>query len=106
MNVHASTGLVGEEAAEYWGSNQAAAALAIWSRTSRVHHYPDSYNVPLHLLVERLELRNLWRTSPPIHVHYHWLFTDAYYKPALAVLRELGAAPDALDWLTARLPLL
>ncbi len=106
LNVHASTGLVGEQAAEYWGSNQAAAALAIWSRTTRVHTYPDSHNVPLHLLGERPELRPLWRTSPPVHVHYHWLFTEAYYKPAIAALRDLGAGQDGLEWLTARLPLL
>jgi hypothetical protein len=105
LNLQASTGLVGGQAAEYWGSNQAAAALAIWSRTSRVHTYSDSYNVPLHLLVERPELRPLWRASPPIHVHYHWLFTEAYYQPALGALRDLGVAPDRLDWLTARLPL-
>ena len=75
LNVHASTGLVGLEASEYWGSNQAAAALAIWSTTTRVVHYPDSYNVPLHLLMSP-ELANRPRTAPPVHVHYHWLFAE------------------------------
>jgi hypothetical protein len=105
LNVFASTGFVGEEASQFWGSNQAAAALAIWSTTRRVVHYPDTYNVPLHLLVERPELAGCPRPSPLVHVHYHWLFTKAYYECALAMLRSLGVGADRLDWLTARLPL-
>jgi hypothetical protein len=105
LNVRASTGLVGEEASEYWGSSQAVAALAIWSTTKRVFSYPDTYNVPLHLLVDRPELTSRPRTSPPIHVHYHWLFTDPYYEPALATMLDLGVERDHLDWLIARLPL-
>lgn len=105
LNVFASTGFVGEEASEFWGSNQAAAALAIWSRTSHVVHYPDTYNVPLHLLLARPELVTGPRPTPLVHVHYHWLFTEQWHKPALALLRDLGAAPDRLAWLAERLPL-
>ena len=105
MNVYASTGLVGQEGSEYWGSNQAAAALAIWSTTKRVCQYPDTYNVPLHLLIEHPELTARLRTSPLVHVHYHWLFTPPYYERALVTLRDLGAGRDRLDWLTSRLPL-
>jgi hypothetical protein len=103
MNVRASTGPVGCAASEYWGSNQAAAALAIWSTTRRVRHYPDSYNVPLHLLIEDPALSP--RPSPLVHVHYHWLFTPPYCASALTALHALGAGPDHLDWLTSRLPL-
>jgi hypothetical protein len=105
LNVRASTGFVGHEASEYWGSNQAAAALAIWSTTKRVFHYPDTYNVPLHAVVERPELRTGPRPSPLIHVHYHWVFTDPHHEAALAALRDLGVGLDRLDWLAARLPL-
>lgn len=105
LDVHASTGFVGREASEYWGSNQAAAALAIWSTTSRVFEYPDTYNVPLHLLAERPHLEARWRTGALVHVHYHWLFAAPYHETALAVLRDLDLAPDRLDWLEARLPL-
>ena len=94
---------MGREASEYWGSNQAALALAIWSTTRRVCHYPDTYNVPLHMMDQpRLRTR---RDSPLVHVHYHWVFTDSHYEAALAALRDLGASPDRLDWLTARLPI-
>jgi hypothetical protein len=84
LNVFASTGFVGHEASEYWGSNQAAVALAIWSTTSCVFHYPEAYNVPLHLLMEHPELETGPRTSPLVHVHYHWLFTEPYYQGAHA----------------------
>jgi hypothetical protein len=105
LDVHASTGLVGKAASEFWGSNQAAVALAIWSRTQRVLHYPESYNLPLHLVMEHPDIVSRPLPSPLVHVHYHWLFTPAHYKSALAMLRELGVAPDRLDWLTGRLPL-
>jgi hypothetical protein len=105
LNIHASTGLVGLAASEYWGSNQAALALAIWSGTARVRHYPDSYNVPLHLLLSDPTLAAGRQLSPLIHVHYHWLFAAPDYARALTTLREIGAAPDHLEWLEARLPL-
>lgn len=100
QNVHASTGFVGREASEYWGSNQAALALAIWQSTRRVFHYPQNYNVPLHLL-----LNASTPISPLIHVHYHWLFTRPYCESALAALRTLGVETRHLDWLAARLPI-
>jgi hypothetical protein len=103
LNIHASTGLVGEEASEYWGSNQAAAAIAIWSRTSRVVHYLETYNVPLHLLAERPDLSS--RARHPVHVHYHWLFAAPHHEAALQALEALDVAEDRRSWLAARLPL-
>lgn len=105
LNIFASTGFVGTEASEYWGSNQAAAALAIWNTTQSVLHYPDGYNVPLHILLERPDLAALPRASPLIHIHYHWLFTSPYYQAALALLGTLGVRPEQCDWLHQRLPL-
>jgi hypothetical protein len=109
QNVLASTGYVGLAASEYWGSNQAALALAIWSTTMRVQLYPDSYNMPLHMLRERPGLlgdpRTLAPVHAPVHVHYHWAFTTPYVDSALATLRGLGSPQDRLDWLAQRLPL-
>jgi hypothetical protein len=103
LNVFASTGLVGTAASEYWGSNQAALAFAIWRTTSRVFQYSDAYNVPLHLLMQRPDMVRP-RHSPLVHVHYHWLFADEYMQ-ALECLRSLGIASEKLEWLSARLPL-
>lgn len=105
LNVHASTGYVGIEASEYWGSNQAAAALAIWRATERVRHYPATYNVPLHLWLEQSQLQKGPLTGPLVHVHYHWTFTGPHDRRALARMQELGATKDHIDWLQARLPL-
>jgi hypothetical protein len=105
LNVFASTGFVGETASEFWGSNQAALAAAIWGRTTRVHHYTDAYNIPLHLLVSRPELMDRPRQGPPIHVHYHALFKDPGVHPALAALRRIGATAEALAWIEERVPL-
>jgi hypothetical protein len=105
LNIHASTGLVGPQASEYWGSNQAAAALAIWGATTRVFHYPDSYNAPLHLLMDDPELATGLQASPLIHAHYHWLFTHLHHVRAIATLQRLGVGRDRLEWLTSRLPL-
>jgi hypothetical protein len=105
LDVHASTGRVGTEASEFWGANQAAVAFAIWSTTRRGLHYPETYNLPLHLLMERPETTSRPLSAALVHVHCHWLFTRAYYKPALIALRNLGAGQDRLDWLASRLPL-
>jgi hypothetical protein len=103
--VRSSTGFVDPAVGEYWGSNQAAAAIAIWSTTRRVCHYPDAYNVPLHSVVENALLRARSRSRPPVHAHYHWLFAAPEHAEALVALRELGVGADRLDWLAARLPL-
>jgi hypothetical protein len=105
LDVRASTGLVGTAASEYWGSNQAAASLAIWSRTRRVVHYPDSYNLPLHQFLEHPDLAARPWMRPLVHVHYHWLFAEPGHQAALAALGDLGLGPDRLEWLDARLPL-
>ena len=55
--------------------------------------------------MEHPELATGPRTSPLVHVHYHWLFTDPHDERALAMLRDLGAGRGCLDWLAARLPL-
>jgi hypothetical protein len=104
LNVFASTGLVGTAASEYWGSNQAALAFAIWRTTSRVLEYPNTYNVPLHLLMQRPDLA-VFLQLPLVHVHYHWLFTGEYADQALALLRSLGVAHERIEWLNARLPI-
>jgi hypothetical protein len=89
----------------YWGSNQAALSLAIWSTTRRVRDLAPTYNYPLHLHDRilgnghRETFRNL------VHVHYHWLFSsDAVIAHDLfAPAGPLTAVQRA--WLERVLPL-
>jgi hypothetical protein len=104
-NAFGSTGYVGAEGTEYAGSAQAATALAAWSRTSRVHVYPDSYDVPLRALALQPSIDSRWTTAPPVHVHYHWMFTPSYTSAAMQALERLGTPRDRLDWLATRVPL-
>jgi len=108
-NVHASTGYVGLAASEYWGSNQAALAVAAWSAGLRIVDYPETCNVPLHLLAQRADLVEARAgripLATPIHVHYHWMFTAPYHRTACDTLRRLAVPADRLAWLEARLPI-
>lgn len=104
-DVHASTGSVGTAAAEWWGSNQAALALVLWSGTARVGEYSSAFNLPLHLVADDGAIAAHWRATPPVHVHYHWLFAQGRHADALALLRALGVPHDRLAWLSRRLPL-
>ena len=106
LDVRASTGRVGTAAGEYWGSNQAALAVTVWSLTDRVHVYPDSYNVPLHMLVDRRTFPGWPVSRPLVHVHYHWLLTAPTHEDALTTLEGLGVQQERIAWLRERLPLL
>ncbi|HEY5411555.1 MAG TPA: hypothetical protein VIJ94_12595 [Caulobacteraceae bacterium] len=103
LNVHASTGLVGAEASEWWGSSQAALAVAIWSSTADVHVYDDRYNIPLHLLQDH---GRSWFSDPlsePILVHYHHLCERPYRDQLRDALGKVNCAPDVLNWIWVRL---
>ena len=104
MNFFASTGHVGQGASEYWGSNQAALALAIWATTDRVLTYPDHYNVPLHHLATNGDIDRRWLARPPVHLHYHWMFGQHHYEVALELLAMLGVPADQIAWLLHHIP--
>ena len=104
MNIHASTGYVGTAASEFWGSNQTALALTLWSGSAKVLHYPPSYNVPLHLIAAEGFIDPVWKNEPPIHLHYHWMFQPTHQEQALSIMYELGVYTDRLGWLARRLP--
>jgi glycosyltransferase involved in cell wall biosynthesis len=105
MNIYASTGHVGQAGSEYWGSSQAALTLAIWATTDRVLHYPDHYNVPLHLVAADSEIDPRWLVHPPVHLHYHWMFGQRHHEVAMELLAKLGLSSDRRGWLSRRIPL-
>ena len=45
------------------------------------------------------------RQGPPIHIHYHWLFTEPHTHTALEALQRIGTTPEVLAWLESRLPI-
>ncbi|HEY7904139.1 MAG TPA: glycosyltransferase [Casimicrobiaceae bacterium] len=105
IDVVASMGAVGRESSEFWGSNQAALALAMWGGGHRVHHYPDRYNVPLHLIAQGGDIDSRWMAAPPAHVHYHGMFVPRQHEVALDLLARLGTGDDRIAWLRTRVPL-
>lgn len=102
-DIFASTGAVGKEASEWWGSSQAALSVAIWSRTSDVHTYDSRYNIPLHNLVDPKQPWPL--RGAPVLLHYHYLAEPSYQPHLRQVLERLGVVPEARRWIEARLPL-
>ncbi|MEO8847027.1 MAG: glycosyltransferase [Casimicrobiaceae bacterium] len=103
IDIVASTGSVGRAGSEYWGACQAALSLAAWASTTRVTHYPDSYNVPLPLLGSQGEVDPRWLAQAPVHVHYHHMFGSREQEVALELLGILGTPDEPRDWLRMRL---
>jgi hypothetical protein len=104
QDVLASTGSVGREASEWWGSSQAALSIAIWSSTSDVHTYDERYNIPLHNLVGPDRSWPLGTGFEPILLHYHYLAVPQYRSHFRQVLEGLGCSSDVIGWIEGRLP--
>jgi hypothetical protein len=90
IDIYASTGPVGQAGSEFWGSSQAVLAIAIWASTSRVVHFPGSYNLPLHMVAGKGSIDPQWTEELPVHVHYHYMFSPQRHEVAMAILEELG----------------
>jgi len=104
MNIYASTGAVGEAGSEFWGSSQTALTLAIWASTDRVVHYPDHYNVPLHLVAADGDIDPRWLVRPPVHLHYHYMFGARHHERAMEILAQMRLSQDRREWLLERTP--
>ena len=104
IEIVASTGQVGRAGSEFWGSSQTALTLAIWSITDRVAHYPDCYNLPLHLVASEGEIDPRWLARPPVHLHYHWMFDARHHENAMELLARLRVPADRRGWLLERTP--
>jgi hypothetical protein len=101
--VFASTGFVGCEASEWWGSSQAALSVAIWSSTSNVHTYDSRYNIPLHNLVEPGRSWPMGRGYKPVLLHYHYLAEPQYQEYFRRVLSRIGCSSGVVQWIEDRL---
>ncbi len=99
VNIKASTGHVGIEASEWWGSSQAALSIAIWSRTSDVHIYDSRYNIPAHLLLDSDAHWPLPQDIGPVLIHNHYLAEPEHQEQFCEVMRRLNCTPEALGWI-------
>jgi hypothetical protein len=105
FRMFASTGFVSDLAAEYWGSNQAAFSIAVWSTTRRFRTLGARYNVSLHSLAEEKYWSDEWAGIAPVHIHYHWMLDQDHRTRTVELLRRLGVPADRLEWISARRPL-
>lgn len=109
IDILASTGTVGLEASEWWGSSQAALSLAIWSKTSDVHVYDERYNIPLHLLTGPERRWPLGASlapdgdAAPILLHVHYLAEAQYRDDLRGALDRVGCSGSIIDWIEKRL---
>lgn len=103
LNVFASTGPVGHEASEWWGSSQAALSVAIWSKTSDVYTYDERYNIPLNNLGGPGQSWPLRPGFEPILLHYHHLAEPAYQAQLREVLARIGCSAEVRRWIEERL---
>jgi hypothetical protein len=100
VRVYASTGPTTAEASAWWGSSQAALSAAVSAKVAQILIYPDSYNIPLHIIARRPAMPG--PTAPPVLIHYHHLTAEPY-RPAFRVgLDRIGAPPAARDWIAAQ----
>jgi hypothetical protein len=103
LDVLASTGSVGLEASEWWGSSQAALSVAIWSKTTDVYTYDERYNIPLHNLLGPERPWPLRRGFAPLLLHYHYLAEAQYQERFRQVLTRIGCSPEVRGWIGNRL---
>ena len=104
LDILASTGSVGREASEWWGSSQAALSVAIWSATDDVHSYDERYNIPLHLLADPSRSWPGGAGLGPVLLHYHYLAEERYRARFRYAAARVGCSPAVLDWIEDRLP--
>jgi hypothetical protein len=105
LDIHASTGLVGRAASEWWGSCQAALSMAIWGAGAAVRNLGAEYNLPLHLWRDWERAHGRLDLGRTVHVHYHYTL-DARFLPDSPLVDPTRGLPlSQLDWLRRRVPL-
>ena len=101
----AGAGWVSSEVGKFWGSNQAALSVAIWSTSTRVQELPMTYNYPLHLH-SRIDPALAADVFPSlVHVHYHWLFGKDSLSANPLFLRDGPLSEEQRAWLCSATPL-
>lgn len=104
-SFRSGVGIVESEAAELWGSNQAALSLAVWSVTQKVRELPPTYNYPLHLHgnIDSTFAVNIFPNL--VHVHYHWLFAPDALASNPLFLPSGPLSSAQMEWLRCATPI-
>lgn len=100
VDVYASIGNTGAEAASWWGSSQAALSIAISKRTDDIFFYDNAYNIPLHIFARRAVLP--FQPGEAVLVHYHYLAAEKHRPDFLKALEGIDCPSDALEWVSRR----
>jgi hypothetical protein len=98
--VKSGAGIVDRTGSEYWGTSQAAFALAIAAMGRTLEVLPDTYNVPLHSFGCLIPPVN-----QPVHVHYHWLCGEGECAENPMLDGRLPLPVEVTAWLGRELPL-
>jgi hypothetical protein len=98
-SVYASTGWVGAEASEWWGSSQAALSAAIHARAGGVRVYDGGYNIPLNLVEPDADGSLRWPDVEPVLFHYHWLTAPEHRGEFFRRLERFRVGERVLSWL-------
>lgn len=97
--VYASTGWVGTEASEWWGSSQAALSAAIHARARDVRVYDGAYNIPLNLVEPDIDGSLRWPDVEPVLFHYHWLTAPEHRDEFFRRLARFRVGERVMAWL-------
>src|SRR5690606_28975390 len=89
VQIRASSGWVDAEAREWWGSSQAALAVAACSLTDDVWLYPAGYNVPVHLVDQLGGIAGEPVPAPRL-LHYHYLLEPPLRRVLVDRVERLG----------------
>lgn len=95
----AGAGWIEPGVGRWWGSNQAALSLALWSSTRAVTELPSTYNYPLHMQ-DRMDQEEVAHLPDSwVHVHYHWLFETEHRSTNPLLHSKRPFCPSLREWL-------
>jgi hypothetical protein len=105
LSFRAGAGWVEPAVGKFWGSNQAALSLAIWSTSQQVQELPPTYNYPLHLHSQLAPALTQAIFPHLLHVHYHWLFAEDGLATNPLFLPYGPLSVEQRDWLRSATPI-
>jgi hypothetical protein len=104
-DIFSSTGFVGIQASQWWGSSQAVFSLAATEQKAIRLIAPVTYNVPAHLIEYARWLGSEVTLKDAVLVHYHWLLHEDTLDDSPIFHDTSGLSPLMVEWLKSKTPL-